>query len=73
MVVGANVCELTYVFLWFVCGLYVGISTSPLNRHGRTCSNAPEWLTHEIITGLLLAVHKKHLGKSVTKYSFSKF
>ena len=30
MVVGAKVCELTDVFLWFVCGLYVGILTSPL-------------------------------------------
>ena len=25
MVVGAKVCELTDGFLWFVCGLYVGI------------------------------------------------
>ena len=31
MVVGAKVCELTDGFLWFVCGLYVGILTSPLN------------------------------------------
>ena len=30
MVVGAKVCELTDGFLWFVCGLYVGILTSPL-------------------------------------------
>ena len=30
MVVGAKVCELTDCFLWFVCGLYVGILTSPL-------------------------------------------
>ena len=30
MVVGAKVCELTHGFLWFVCGLYVGILTSPL-------------------------------------------
>ena len=29
MVVGANVCELTDGFLWFVYGLYVGILTSP--------------------------------------------
>ena len=29
MVVGAKVCDLTDGFLWFVCGLYVGISTSP--------------------------------------------
>ena len=28
--VGAKVCELTDGFLWFVCGLYVGILTSPL-------------------------------------------
>ena len=28
--VGAQVCELTDGFLWFVCGLYVGIFTSPL-------------------------------------------
>ena len=31
MVVGAKVCELTNGFLWFVCGLYVGILTSPLS------------------------------------------
>ena len=30
MVVGAKVCELTDGFFWFVCGLYVGILTSPL-------------------------------------------
>ena len=33
MVVGAKVCELTDGFLWFVCGLYVGILTSPLIRY----------------------------------------
>ena len=32
MVVGAKVCELTDVFLWFVCGLYVGILTSALTK-----------------------------------------
>ena len=31
MVVGAKICELTDGFLWFVCGLYVGILTSPLS------------------------------------------
>ena len=30
MVVGSKVYELTDGFLWFVCGLYVGILTSPL-------------------------------------------
>ena len=30
MVVGAKVCDLTDGFLRFVCGLYVGILTSPL-------------------------------------------
>ena len=30
MVVGVKLCELTDGFLWFVCGLYVGILTSPL-------------------------------------------
>ena len=30
MVVGAKECELTDAFLWFVCGLYVRILTSPL-------------------------------------------
>ena len=30
MLVGAKVCELTDCFLWFVCGLFVGILTSPL-------------------------------------------
>ena len=33
MVVGAEVCELTDGFLWFVCGLYVGILTSPLTQY----------------------------------------
>ena len=32
MEVGAKVCELTDGFLWFVCGLYVGILTSPLTH-----------------------------------------
>ena len=36
MVVVAKVCELTDGFLWFVCGLYVGILTSPL-RHVAEC------------------------------------
>ena len=31
MVVGAKVCDLTEDLLWFVCGLYVGSLTSPLN------------------------------------------
>ena len=31
MVVGAKVCDLTEDLLWFVCSLYVGILTSPLN------------------------------------------
>ena len=29
MLVGAKVCDLTEDLLWFVCGLYVGILTSP--------------------------------------------
>ena len=33
MVVGAKVCELTCGFLWFVCGLNVGILTSPLRSY----------------------------------------
>ena len=33
MVVGAKVCELTEDLLWFVCGLYVGILTSPLREY----------------------------------------
>ena len=32
MEVGAKVCELTDGLLWFVCGLYVEILTSPLSR-----------------------------------------
>ena len=31
MVVEAKVCDLTEDLFWFVCGLYVGILTSPLN------------------------------------------
>ena len=37
MVVGAKVCELTDGFLWFVCGLYMGILTSPLSFITRLC------------------------------------
>ena len=33
MVVGAKVCDLTEDVLWFVCGLYVGILTSPLTAN----------------------------------------
>ena len=29
MEVGAKVCNLTDGFLWFICGLYVGMLTSP--------------------------------------------
>ena len=32
MVVGAKVCDLTEDLSWFVCGLYVGILTSPLTE-----------------------------------------
>ena len=32
MVVGVKVCGPTDGFLWFVCGLYVGILTSPLTN-----------------------------------------
>ena len=35
MVFGAKVCELTDGFLWFVCGLYVGILTSSLSMFGQ--------------------------------------
>ena len=34
MLVGAKVCDLTEDLLWFVCGLYVGILTSPLTQNG---------------------------------------
>ena len=40
MLVGAKVCELTDGFLWFVCGLYVGILTSPLRRTLKLLENA---------------------------------
>ena len=43
MVVGAKVCELTDGFLWFVCGLYVGILTSPLTHFVTT--------TKKMVTG----------------------
>ena len=42
MLVGAKVCELTDGFLWFVCGLYVGILTSSLIM----CVSHQETLTH---------------------------
>ena len=38
MVVGAKVCELRDDFLWFVCGLHVGILTSPLTMSQRISS-----------------------------------
>ena len=38
MVVGAKVCELTDGFLWFLCGSYVGILTSPLIKTMATLS-----------------------------------
>ena len=42
MVVGAKVCELTDGFLWFLCGLQVGILTSPLNNLGSSTGWGPE-------------------------------
>ena len=36
MVVGAKVCDLTDGFLWFVCGLYVGMLTYSLTD-GLSC------------------------------------
>ena len=44
MVVGAKVCELTDGFLWFVCGLYVGILTSPLSLIHKSWVRAPQLL-----------------------------
>ena len=44
MVVGAKVCDLTEDLLWFVCGLYVRILTSPLSVWGYRLLHAPaEW------------------------------
>ena len=43
MVVGAKVCELTYGFLWFVCGLYVGILTSSLRIQPREGGKVNHW------------------------------
>ena len=48
MVVGAKVCELTDGFLWFVCGLYVGILTSPLNGLKAACLLLLLLLEHNI-------------------------
>ena len=45
MVVWAKVCELTDGFLLFVCGLYVGILTSPpsvLSPYNRMISSLPQ-------------------------------
>ena len=33
MMVGAKESELTDGYLWFVCGLYVGVLTSPLTLY----------------------------------------
>ena len=38
--VGAKVCELTDGFLWFVCGLYVGILMSSLTEGEVTSANS---------------------------------
>ena len=54
MVVGAKVCELTDGFLWFVCGLYVGILTSPLTVHTYMSS-----LSHS--SGALTKIHNKEI------------
>ena len=56
MVVGAKVCELTDGFLGFVCGLYVGISMSPLRgdveiqlpRPRMCCSQSPPAATERV-------------------------
>ena len=42
MLVGAKVCDLTEDLLWFVCGLYVGILTSPLIGSKNDCKKANE-------------------------------
>ena len=42
MVVGAKVYELTDGFLWFVCGLYVGILASFLMQHADSCLLFPQ-------------------------------
>ena len=39
MVVGAKICDLKNGFLWFVCGLYVGILTSPLEQKHKVCKD----------------------------------
>ena len=41
MVVGAKVCDLTEDLLWLVCGLYVGILTSPLIISSVTFDDVP--------------------------------
>ena len=43
--VGAKVCELTDGFLWFVCGLYVGILMSSLSD-----------ITHELLQPSLVNI-----------------
>ena len=49
MVVGAKVCELTDGFLWFVCGLYVGILTSPLNTQHVVVIRVRKFLTKFVV------------------------
>ena len=46
MVVGAKVCDLTEDLLWFVCGLYVGILTSPLRDFRRKQTLSKQMLTY---------------------------
>ena len=44
MMVGAKVCDLTEDLLWFVCGLYVGILTSPLSESREELEVSPQSL-----------------------------
>ena len=51
MLVGAKVCDLTEDLLWFVCGLYVVILTSPLNHSlSFRCININKFPIHVYFT-----------------------
>ena len=59
MVVGAKVCELTDGFLWFVCGLYVGILMSPLTSLAQAVTSQAE--TRELLKRVFIVIIPQYL------------
>ena len=68
MVVAAKVCELTDGFLWFVCGLYVGILTSPLSHNMVHCAECIQGFTQ--CTEVETHITEDHGGETVYSQCF---